>query len=167
MILPGRTAASRKVIANLLSATHQTQPCGVDLTLKRVMLWTSPGAIDFDNTNRKTADTATVPFQHDASGSFWDLTAGSYLVEFNETVDTPLDVMGQVFVRSSLWRSGAVIQAGVMDSGYKGAIGAVLQTVNPHGLRLTRDAKIAQMVFHQMSENVEGYSGVYQGSVGV
>jgi dUTP pyrophosphatase len=135
--------------------------------LKRVMLWTSPGAIDFDNTNRKTADTATVPFQHDASGSFWDLTAGSYLVEFNETVDTPLDVMGQVFVRSSLWRSGAVIQAGVMDSGYKGAIGAVLQTVNPHGLRLTRDAKIAQMAFHQMSENVEGYSGVYQGSVGV
>ena len=51
-----------------------------------------------------------------------------------------------------------------MDSGYKGAVGAMLQVVNPHGLLLFRDARLAQMVFHQMSEPVEGYSGVYQGS---
>ena len=50
-----------------------------------------------------------------------------------------------------------------MDSGYKGAVGAMLQVVNPHGLLLFRDARLAQMVFHQMSEPVEGYSGVYQG----
>lgn len=43
----------------------------------------------------------------------------------------------------------------------------MLQVVNPHGLRLTKDAKLAQMMFHQMSEDVEGYCGVYQGSVGV
>ncbi len=92
------------------------------------------------------------------------LEQGAYLVEFNKTVDTPSSLMGQIFVRSSLFRSGALLSAGVMDSGYKGAMGAMLRVVNPHGLPLFRDARLAQMAFHQMSEPVEGYSGVYQGS---
>jgi len=31
-------------------------------------------------------------------------------------------------------------------------------------LLLFRDARLAQMVFHQLSEPVEGYRGMYQGS---
>lgn len=92
------------------------------------------------------------------------LKRGAYLVEVNEMVDVPLDLMGQIFVRSSLFRSGALLSAGVMDSGYQGAVGAMLQVVNPQGLILFRDARLAQLVFHQMSEPVEGYSGRYQGS---
>ena len=91
------------------------------------------------------------------------LKPSAYLVEFNETVDTPLSLMGQIFVCSSLFRSGALLSAGVTDSGYKGPIGAMLQVVNPHGLLLFRGARLAQMAFHQMSKPVEGYSGVYQG----
>lgn len=34
--------------------------------------------------------------------------------------------MGQLFVRSSLFRSGALVSAGVMDAGYQGAIGLLL-----------------------------------------
>jgi dUTP pyrophosphatase len=147
------------------------------------MTWTSPGTIDFDNSQRKTASTVEMSFQNprdsksssgtatepsvETNGSqpsdFINLSPGSYLIEFNEHVAMPLDLMAQIFVRSSLFRSGALIHAGVMDSGYEGAVGAMLQVVNPHGLRLIRDAKLAQIVFHQMSERVEGYSGVYQG----
>lgn len=54
-----------------------------------------------------------------------------------------------------------------MDSGYKGAVGAMLQVVNPHGITLHEDARLAQMVFHEMSEVVEGYNGVYQGRTGL
>jgi dUTP pyrophosphatase len=91
------------------------------------------------------------------------LDPGAYLVEFNETVAVPHDLMGQLFVRSSLFRSGALLSAGAMDSGYHGAVGALLQVLNPYGLRLYRGARLAQIVFHEMSEPVEGYSGVYQG----
>ncbi len=73
-------------------------------------------------------------------------------------------MMGQLFVRSSLFRSGALLSAGVMDAGYKGAVGGLLQVVNPFGLRLEKDARVAQMAFHQMREKVDGYNGVYQGS---
>lgn len=181
MIIPGRVALSRHVVTHLLSAEHQTQPCGIDLTLKRVITWISPGTIDFDNTQRKTTGTIELPFQSKSKSTdnnstskkltpndenpdnFINLVSGSYLVEFNERVNMPLDLMGQIFVRSSLFRSGALVHAGVMDSGYQGPVGAMLQVVNPQGLRLMRNAKLAQMVFHQMSESVEGHSGVYQG----
>ena len=92
------------------------------------------------------------------------LEPGAYLVEFNETIDMSLSLMGQIFVRSSLFRSGALLSAGVVDSGYQGALGAVLRVTNPHGLPLSRDARLPRMVFHQMSEPAEGYSGVYRGS---
>lgn len=159
MILPGRTVLTR-IIRNVQAPRLQAQPCGVDLTLKRVLKWTSPGVIDLDNRFRQTASTEEIPF----GSEFLDLAHGSYLVEFNEAVSVPLDVMGQIFVRSSLFRSGVLIHAGVMDSGYEGAVGALLQVMNPAGLRVYPSARLAQFVFHQMSEKVEGYSGAYQGA---
>ncbi|KAJ7271288.1 deoxyuridine 5'-triphosphate nucleotidohydrolase [Mycena haematopus] len=164
MILPGRAVFTRQIVQGLLSAKSQVQPCGIDLSLKRVLAWTSVGVVDFDNKHRKTATTTELPFEKglDALELRMHLVPGAYLVEFNETIDVPLDVMGSLFVRSSLFRSGALVSAGVMDSGYKGTIGGMLQVVNPHGLTLFKDAKLGQFVFHQMKEKVEGYSGVYQ-----
>lgn len=53
----------------------------------------------------------------------WDLDQGSYMVEFNELVATPLDCMGDVYPRSSLFRSGGLIFGGVCDAGYRGRLG--------------------------------------------
>ncbi|KZO99760.1 deoxyuridine 5'-triphosphate nucleotidohydrolase [Calocera viscosa TUFC12733] len=160
MILPGRTVAARGIVRALRSEKSQVQPCGVDLSLKRVLEWTSAGTIDFSNQHRQTASTRELRFQDERL----HLPLGAYLVEFNELVATPADMFGQLFVRSSLFRSGALLSAGVCDAGYEGAIGGLLQVCNPHGITLYRDAKLAQFVFHQMTEKVEGYSGVYQGS---
>ncbi|KAK1145690.1 hypothetical protein N8T08_003926 [Aspergillus melleus] len=193
MIVPGRTLLTRAIIQNIKSPSLQVQPCGIDLTLKRILTFHSPGTVDFDNTHRQTASTTEIPLlKHnnistsainnsaDPNNSssnintnnqdtpFTILAQGTYLIEFNETVSMPLDVMGQIFVRSSLFRSGVAIHAGVMDAGYTGAVGALLQVFNAHGVRVSRDARLAQMVFHCMSERVEeGYKGVYQGSGGI
>lgn len=58
---------------------------------------------------------------------------------------------------------GSLVDAGVVDYGYSGTAGALLQLVNPQGLQLWKDARLAQMVFHQMSLTTEGYKGIYQG----
>lgn len=53
-----------------------------------------------------TSTDPTIPkMQADSRHQSVMLKSGSYLVEFNETVDVPLDLMGQIFVRSSLFRS--------------------------------------------------------------
>jgi len=169
MILPGRVAVFRSIVENLRQTDIQVQPCGVDLTLKRILTWTSSGTVDFDNSRRLTAETEAIPFHsNDSTGQstnerFVNLPLGTYLVEFNETVNVPLDVVGTVFVRSSLFRSGAQINAGVVDSGYHGAMGAMLQVLNPHGIQLWGNARLGQIVLHQMSELTTGYNGVYQG----
>jgi dUTP pyrophosphatase len=191
MILPGSSLILRKVVTKIISPALQSQPCGVDLTLKKIFTWTSAGTVDFDNSGRKAASTTELPFtlplsqvstsdqklkDHVASESlqpranilgFINLPRGYYLVEFNEVVDVPLDTMGQIFGRSSLFRSGALVNAGVMDSGYRGTVGALLQVANPAGLRLYQNARLAQIVFHLMTEPVEGYKGIYQGKGGM
>ncbi|KAF2833512.1 tannase-domain-containing protein [Ophiobolus disseminans] len=165
MILPGRIVFNRSIITHLRSSQHQIQPCGIDLTLKRVLKWTSTGTIDFDNAHRKTSQTEELPFQTTPNAKperdSLHLPHGSYLIEFNERIAMPLDVMGLIHVRSSLFRSGALVHAGVMDSGYAGPIGAMLQVVNSKGLMLLRNAKLAQMVVSELSESAEGYKGVY------
>jgi dUTP pyrophosphatase len=162
MIIGGVNIVSRQIVRNLLNATHQQQPCGVDLTLRCISKWTSPATIDFDNTHRQGAKTSILPFC--SKTHTLTLQPGAYLVDFNETVKIPRDCMGSVFPRSSLWRSGVSVSAGVVDAGYEGAMGALLEVKNPCGVVLYRDAKLAQIVLEQMEGEVEGYNGVYQSS---
>lgn len=72
--------------------------------------------------------------------------------------------MATLFSRSSLWRSGVVLHAGVVDAGYQGAMGALMEVKNPYGIVLHKYAKLAQIVFEEMGDTVKGYSGVYQSS---
>lgn len=162
MILSGISILRREIVGSLRSVTQQLQPCGVDLSLRRVLTWTSPAMIDFDNSRRQAADTTERGFM--STTDTVKLSAGAYLVEFNETVKIPLDCMGQVFVRSSLWRSGAVLTAGVVDAGYEGALGALLDVRNPAGIVLCKNAKLGQIVLHRLEEKVTGYGGIYQHS---
>ncbi|PVH80098.1 dUTPase-like protein [Cadophora sp. DSE1049] len=162
MILSGLEIVTRQLVRNLRHVAQQRQPCGVDLTLRHVSRWTSAATIDFDNTKRQGAQTSVLPF--DGTNCSITLQPGAYLVDFNETIQIPRNCMASVFPRSSLWRSGVGISAGVVDAGYEGAIGALMEVKNPNGLVLYENAKLAQIVFEEMAEEVEGYSGVYQAS---
>lgn len=160
MILSGCEIVARQLVRNLRNVGQQQQPCGVDLTLHQVSKWTSAATIDFDNSKRQAAKTSSLPF--DSINHTITLPPGAYLVDFNEAVQIPLNCMASVFPRSSLWRSGVGINAGVVDAGYRGAMGALMEVKNPNGVVICKNAKLAQIVFEEMGETVEGYNGVYQ-----
>ena len=162
MILSGLEITARQLVRNLRHVAQQQQPCGIDLTLRQLSKWTSAATIDFDNAKRQAAKTASLPF--DKISHTITLQQGAYLIDFNETIKVPLNYMAQIFPRSSLWRSGVGISAGVVDAGYEGAMGALMDVKNPNGILLYRNAKLAQIVFEEMGETVEGYSGIYQSS---
>ncbi|KAJ5628430.1 hypothetical protein N7490_010658 [Penicillium lividum] len=155
MILPGLEIASRNLVRNIRLA--QQQPCGIDLTLNKISQWNSAAILDFDNTKRKAAKVSSLPFNETIT-----LQPGAYLVEFNETVKIPLNCMASVFPRSSLWRSGVDISSGVVDAGYEGVMGCLMDVKNPYGVVLYRGSKLAQIVFEEMGREVEGYKGIYQ-----
>ncbi|KFY33324.1 hypothetical protein V494_07737 [Pseudogymnoascus sp. VKM F-4513 (FW-928)] len=162
MILSGLEIVTRQLVRNLRHVAQQQQPCGVDLSLCRVSKWTSAATIDFDNSKRQAAKISDLPF--DNMNDKITLPPGAYLIDFNETVQVPRNCMASVFPRSSLWRSGVGIAAGVVDAGYEGAMGALMEVKNPNGVVLYKNAKLAQIVFEEMSDTVEGYSGIYQSS---
>ncbi|KAG2415072.1 hypothetical protein HFD88_006263 [Aspergillus terreus] len=161
MILSGLEVVTRQLVRNLRGVTQQ-QPCGIDLTLRQISQWTSAATIDFDNTKRQAAKTSSLSF--DSTSQVITLHPGAYLVDFNESVQVPRNCMGSIFPRSSLWRSGVGVTAGVVDAGYEGALGALIEVKNPHGVVLHRNAKLAQIVFEELGEAVEGYNGIYQSS---
>lgn len=74
-----------------------------------------------------------------------------------------LPIPSSLFQARPLTRSGALVSAGVMDSGYKGAVGTLLQVVHSQGLLQWRDPRWAQMVLYQTRQPVQGYSDAYQG----
>jgi dUTP pyrophosphatase len=159
MILTGSRIIKLKLVQNVANYELQVQPCGIDFSLKRVCNWNSSGVIDFDNSSRRLPRYNNLDFENEIIF----LKKGGYLVEFNESVALPKNIASAIHTRSSLFRSGVTLHGGVIDPGYVGAVGALMQVWNENGITLTRNARLAQCVFTKLEGMTDlGYSGVYQ-----
>jgi dUTP pyrophosphatase len=153
-------AEARALVESMIDPQAQEQMCGIELTLQRVERFLSPGALAFDNRERRLPRTEEIPF--DPLG--WaSLPPGPYLVTFNEIVSIPKDVAAIARPRSSLLRSGATLETALWDPGYRGRSQSLLVVYSPHGLSLKRNARLMQLVFMRLSGEAEmAYSGAYQ-----
>lgn len=148
-----------RLVSGLIEAEEQVQPCGLDVTLGAVFEFTEAG--------RLGADDRHVPDRVPLAFDFWGwlhLTPGSYMIQLNETVRLPLDVMALGRPRSTLLRLGASLHTAVWDPGYAGRSECLLTVNNPAGIELQKDARVLQLVFFRLEEaTATGYSGAYQG----
>jgi dUTP pyrophosphatase len=148
-----------KLIENFIDLETQIQPASFDLTLDEIYLLTSSASIDFTNKERKLPNYKKIEFNND-----WiELNNGIYLISFNEIVNIPNDLLAFVRPRSSLVRSGATIFSSLWDPGYSGKSNCLLVVLNENGIKLKKNARIAQMVFFKLSFPAnKTYSGIYQ-----
>jgi dUTP pyrophosphatase len=158
-ILTGSEA--RGLVESMIDPETQTQMCGVELTLQKIERFITGGAVAFENKERKLPETELVNF--DEMG--WiDLSAGSYLVTFNEIVNIPKDVAAMARARSTLLRCGATLETALWDPGYRGRSQSLLVVYNQQGLKLKKNARLMQLVFLRLENEAEKlYSGKYQG----
>ena len=153
--------ASPPLVESLCDIQQQVQPNGIDLTVKEVALFSSPGSLGSSNEARVLPSVSTLVF--DGLGHV-DLLPGCYLVTYNEAVNLPKNVMALAMHRSSLLRCGVSVHTAVWDAGYSGRSQALMVVYNQQGFRLHKDARIVQMVFFHLSHEVtEGYRGMFQG----
>lgn len=154
------TESQPPLIEGWVDLDVQLQPAGFDLSLMEVRRFKSEGRIDFDNSGRVISDTEHIPF---GSDDCVRLSKGAYLLVFNEVVNLPLSVAAIARPRSSLIRCGASVETAVWDPGYRGRSRALLVVYNDMGLVLTRNARIAQLIFMRVHGVSAGYGGTYQG----
>jgi dUTP pyrophosphatase len=149
------------LVENLCDTQQQVQPNGIDLTLKEMALFESPGSLGHETEGRALSRTSPLTF--DGLGRV-DLLPGCYLVTYKEVINLPKNVMALAMPRSSLLRCGVSIHHAVWDAGYSGRSQALMVVYNPQGFRLYRNARIVQMVFFSLShEAAQGYQGMFQG----
>jgi dUTP pyrophosphatase len=148
-----------QLITGYVSLEKQLQPSGFDLSLAEVQAYAGAGSVDFSNEERTIA--ATTKLEPDASG-WYVLPHGCYLLVYNEVVKMPLDLVGIARARSTVLRNGAAVETAVWDPGYQGRSSSLLVVHNPAGIRLKKNARVAQLVFFRINEVEAGYSGVYQ-----
>ncbi|GAB7342826.1 hypothetical protein MBLNU457_g0954t1 [Dothideomycetes sp. NU457] len=151
MIIPGELAIKRGLITNLATSAIQVHPQAVDLSLKTIQTFTSPGTIKVNHTVRATTQDLRWPSPH---GSPLHLAAGTYVARFNESVnllklnegvDEIINAHGELSTRNM--SLGILVQAQPLVY-WDGPVYAVLQVLNPHGINLYKNARIAQVAFH-------------------
>ena len=140
---------------------EQIQPNGIDLTVNGVALVASPGQIGSVAEERRLSGHS--PLQFDALGQL-DLPTGCYVITYNEVLHLPKNVIALGKPRSSLLRCGVSMHTAVWDAGYSGRSQSLMVVYNPYGFRLSRNARIVQLVFLLLTrESSEGYQGIFQG----
>jgi dUTP pyrophosphatase len=149
----------KDLIKNYIDLEKQLQPSGFDLSLESIEEFLGGGAVDFSNAERIIADTKPVEQIKD---DWYELKQGCYKVVYNEVVKMPLDIAAIARTRSTLLRNGATVGTAVWDPGYEGRSSSLLTVHNPSGIKIKKNARIAQLVFYHTGQVDRGYNGVYQ-----
>jgi dUTP pyrophosphatase len=134
------------------------QPNGIDLTLDAVWRIGAGGSLGIADEDRHLPErSALEPDEH----GWLTLHRGTYGIRFAEPVAIPLDRGGLAFPRSSLLRMGAHIPTAVWDAGYQGRAESLLVVLSDR-LGIQRHARLAQVVFFNLTSTTTGYQGRYQ-----
>ncbi len=147
------------LIEGCINLEEQLQPNGVDLTLREVAMLQSPGKVAASNSQRVVSTLSPLVF--DGLG-FIQLAPGIYSITYNEVVHLPQNIMALATPRSSLLRCGVTVNTAVWDAGYSGRSQSLLVVYHPQGFQLQRNARVIQLVFFRLTDQTQGYQGIYQ-----
>ena len=159
MIITPKNAKERGYIHNFRDENTQKQQAGFDLSLESVFQFSSEGAVDFDNKERKIANCRKIEYEN----SWVKLGKGVYKITLNEKFKMPPDAAGFCLTRTTMLRNGAYLVSGLWDPGFEGKVEMLLVVENPFGISLKEHARVGQIFFIRMEGNAESlYSGIYK-----
>lgn len=147
------------MVEGCINLEEQLQPNGIDLTLREVAMFQSPGKVAASNSQRVVSSLSPLVF--DGLG-FIHLAPGIYSITYNEVVHLPQNIMALATPRSSLLRCGVTVNTAVWDAGYSGRSQSLLVVYHPQGFQLQRNARVIQLVFFRLTDRTQGYQGIYQ-----
>jgi deoxycytidine triphosphate deaminase len=155
----GSSEIERRIIEeNLLGncSIENIQGAGYDLKIEKLFLIDGPAFLDTEE--RK------LPELQEMAGPTFKLEPGRYyLCLTRESVNMPEDLIAFILPRSTLFRCGVSLRTAVVDPGYRGALTIGIKNESLGEFKLKQGARIAQIVFSEVSGAAAKYSGKYQG----
>ena len=147
-----------KDLLKLDNSKGKAAQIGYDLSVKEIKSLHGYGRILLNRTilpGYESIKTTTL----DTEG--WELDPGYYEVTFWEGCKIPNNYVGLIRQRSSMLRSGALLHSSVFDPGFETEeMGSFIAVFHP--IFIEKDARIAQIYFHECEPVVSAYNGQFQ-----
>lgn len=135
------------LVKGLISEKHQVRPYGVDLTVGKISAVKKEGDLDFGGSEEKEALTEELkPAKRtpDDKYGWWNLTAGEYIVKFNERVEVPENSLCILQPLLRTMKAGVMHPTLLLMSGEK--IDEVVLLVGKSGLNIKENARISSLM---------------------
>lgn len=156
----------KKLIENL-DRRELTNPEGSGFDLRVEKLFIPQGETFLGITHRQTADLKEICSFNKSKKkqSVYSIKPGEFcLTKTMEKVNTPLDTVGLILPRTTLFRMGLFMQTGFCQPGYQGDLFFGIYNTSRQIYNLEMGARYAHIIFLQIDGGlVRGYQGQWQG----
>ena len=152
-----------KLVENLCSR-ELTNPegCGFDLCLGKVHQISGKGFMGL--TERDSADAEQLlEFDPDKKESILIKPGESYLVTTKEKVNMPANLTANMWLRSTLYRSGIILSGGNIAPGYCGELSFLLFNAGKAEMEIELGARIVHIMFFEINGETAEYRGQWKG----
>jgi deoxycytidine triphosphate deaminase len=136
--------------------------CGFDLCLGRVHKLTGKGFMGLEE--RDSADASLISeFNSKKKQSIIINPRESYLVTTCEKVNLPQNITANIWLRSTLYRTGIIISGGNVAPGYSGELSFLLHNSGECLMEIELGARIVHILFYEVSGSTNSYRGQWSG----
>jgi deoxycytidine triphosphate deaminase len=153
----------KKLVENL-SERELNNPEGAGFDLRIGELYEVAGSGFLHIENRKTPELKLIAKYGDGKSAKIKLEPNkAYVMKTIEKVNTPDNLLGLIFPRSTLYRSGILLSAGVDDPGYSGELSFGMFNLGKDVFELEMGARVAHIIFFEVKGDAGKYTGKWQG----
>jgi deoxycytidine triphosphate deaminase len=154
-----------KGLLKLENSKGKPAQIGYDLSVKLVKFLLGSGEVNIKNTiipdYAPISDIISANLDTGEEKKGWYLNPGYYEVTFWEGCKIPNNYVGLIRQRSSMLRNGSLLHSSVFDPGFEtDEMGSFIAVFYP--IFIERDARIAQIYFHECEPVTQAYDGQFQ-----
>ncbi len=152
-----------KLVENLCER-ELTNPegTGFDLCLGKVHKISGRGFMGL--TERDSAKSELlITFDSDKKQSIVIKPGESYLVTTIEKVNLPLNLTANIWLRSTLYRTGLILSGGNIAPGYSGELSFTLYNSGQAEMEIELGARIVHIMFFEVNGETNAYRGQWNG----
>lgn len=157
-----RLVQENNLVENLCERElNNPENAGFDLRLGELHSLKGDAFIGIDK--RKTPDTDIIAkFEKDKRNQIIIKPGDYFLGKTVEKINTPKNLFGIYFLRSTYWRSGIKLVSGMLGPGYKGEISFPVYNAGKSRVKIELGARIVHVFFVKIEGKSTEYKGQWQ-----